>query len=193
MPLIERLATLDYAAGIVLILSFVALAVGATLYWVRGGIRGGAPPTQAYLLWERGSIIAAVVLTALGLALLDGYLQSTNGRVLARIGAATYFVGAVLVVAAEASTASQGLHQNWPRQDWALTVTYVVLAYVGQAAVGASLVQAGVVPAWIGWTAVVWNLGLLVVSIVKRGDIYIPFLHHMMPLLIGIGLVARPG
>jgi hypothetical protein len=187
----ERLWSIEYSVGTVLILSFVALFVGALMYWIRGGIRGGAPPTHIYFVWERSFIIAAVVLTAVGLALLEGLLENSAGRVLARVGAIAYLFGGVLVVAAEASSLSQDLNRNSSQQNWAPAIIYVVLALVAQAAVGGALLQANLLPAWIGWATVVWNLGWLLAFLIKRGDIYIPFVHHLMPLVIGIGLVSH--
>ncbi len=82
----------EMSAGSALTLSFLALAVGAIMCWIRGGTRGGAPPTQVYFLWERSFIVAAVVMTAVGFALLDSLLQDSAGRVLARAGAADHAV-----------------------------------------------------------------------------------------------------
>jgi hypothetical protein len=185
----ERIWSIEFSAGTVLILSFVALAVGATMYWIRGGTRGGAPPTQVYFIWERSFIITAVVLTALGLALLDGLLQDSPGRVLARAGAGAYFFGGVLVVTAEASSISHRLHKDWSGENWALAIIYVVLAFLAQAAIGGSLLQAELLPPWIGWATVVWSIGWLLVFVIKRGDIYFPVLHHVMPLFIGVALI----
>ena len=187
----ERFWSIEFSAGTVLILSFAALFVGALMYWIRGGIRGGAPPTHVYFVWERSFIIAAVVLTALGLALLEALLQNSAGGVLARVGAIAYLFGGVLVVAAEASSLNQGLHKNSSEQNWAPATIYVVLALLAQAAIGGSLLQAGLLPPWIGWATVVWNIGWLLAYLIKRGDIYIPFVHHVMPLVIGIALVTH--
>jgi hypothetical protein len=188
----ERIWSIEFSAGTVLILSFVALAVGATMYWLRAGTRGGAPPSQIYFMWERSFIIAAVVLTALGLALLDGLLENSAGRVLARAGASAYLFGGVLVVTAEASSVSQGLHKDWSGQNWALAIIYVVLAFLAQAAIGGSLLQAELLSPWIGWATVAWSIGWLLVFVIKRGDIYFPVLHHVMPLFIGVALVLQP-
>ncbi len=179
-----------FSAGILLILSFVALFAGASMYWLRGGLRGGAPPSKRYFVWERTFIIAAVVLTAVGLALLEGDMQSADGRALARAGAVTYFFGGILVVVAEAVSVGQFLDGDRSQQVWPLEFAYVVLAFLAQAAVGGALLQAGVVAGWIAWATVIWNIALLLVMLIRRGDIYIPFLHHLMPLLIGIALVT---
>ena len=187
----ERLWSIEFSAGTVLILSFAALFVGALMYWRRGGIRGGAPPTHVYFVWERSFIIAAVVLTAIGLALLEDLLQNSAGGVLARVGAIAYLFGGVLVVAAEASSLNQGLHGNSSEQNWTPATIYVLLALLAQAAIGGSLLQVGLLPPWIGWATVVWNIGWLLVYLIRRRDIYIPFVHHVMPLVIGIALVTR--
>lgn len=187
----ERFWSIEFSAGTALILSFAALFVGALMYWMRGGIRGGAPPTHVYFVWERSFIIAAVVLTALGLALLESLLQNSAGGVLARVGAIAYLFGGVLVVAAEASSLNQGLHGNSSEQNWTPATIYVVLALLAQAAIGGSLLQTGLLPPWIGWATVVWNIGWLLAYLIKRGDIYIPFVHHVMPLVIGIALVTH--
>ena len=130
--------------------------------------------------------MAAVVLTAIGLVLLEGHLQNTDGRVLARAGATAYLFGGILVVAAEA------LNLN-PRQNtYALIVIYVVLALLAQAIMGGSLLQAGLLPAWIGWVTIIWNIAWLVVlPVTSSRDMYYPILHHLMPLLIGIALMRR--
>jgi len=188
----ERIWSIEFSAGTVLILSFVALAVGATMYWIRVETRGDAPPTQVYFMRERSFIIAAVVLTAVGLALLEGLLQNSAGSVLARSGASAYLFGGILVVTAEASSISQGLHRDWSGQNWALAIVYVVLAFLAQAAIGGSLLQAELLPPWIGWAAVAWSIGWLLVFVIKRGDIYFPVLHHVVPLFIGVALILQP-
>ena len=111
---------------------------------------------------------------------------------MARAGAVAYLFGGVLVVAAEASNLARGLHQDWPAQSWSLAVVYVVLALLAQAAIGGALLAGGVLPPWIGWATLAWSTGWLAFYLLRRGDIYIPFVHHVMPLVIGVGLVAQP-
>lgn len=176
---------IERAAGFVLILGSVAFLPGGMMFWIRGGPRGGAPPSPAYFAWERSFVMAAVVLTAIGFVLLEGHLQNTDGRVLARTGATMYFFGGILLVAAEALSLSQGYEKNYP-----LIVIYVVLAFLAQAAIGGSLLQSGLLAAWIGWVTILWNIGWLVVlPVITPRDIYFPVLRHFMPLLIGIALV----
>jgi hypothetical protein len=156
------------------------------MYTARGGIRGGVPPSHGYFTWERSFIIAAVVLTAVGLALLARYLQHSDGRVLARTGAILYFLGGVLIVASEATDLTRGFHET--RLE-APVVSYIVLSFLAQVAIGGSLLQAGLLAAWIGWVTIVWSIGCLMVSAVT-GSYYIPFEHHVMPLVIGIALLS---
>jgi hypothetical protein len=137
-------------------------------------------------VWERSGWLAAVFLTALGLILLEGSLLETKGRVLARLGASTYFFGAVLVVVAEA------FRLPWDQPSYALIVIYVVLAFLGQTAVGVALLQSQLLPSWVGWTTITWNIGWLVaLPIFSPDDLYYPLLHHMAPLVIGIMLLVR--
>ncbi len=180
----QRFWSIERATGSFLVLGFVTLLVGVLMFLSRGGLRGGAPPSQAYFVWERSFLMAAVALTAIGLVLLEGHLQNTDGGILARTGATVYLFGGILVVAAEA------LNLNPGQNTYALIVIYVVLALLAQATMGGSLLQAGLLPAWIGWVTIIWNIAWLVVlPVTSPRDIYYPILHHLMPLLIGIALL----
>lgn len=178
--------TLQQTAGALLVAAILPLALGLYLFISRNGVQGGMPRSPTLFMWERGSILAAVVLTALGLVLLDAHLQDTSGRVMARLGASAYFFGAVLLAAAEA------MQLPVRQASYPLIVVYVVLALLGQAAIGGALLQSNLLPAWIGWMTIAWNLILLIVlPIVTPGDIYYPVAHHLMPLLIGVPLLWR--
>jgi hypothetical protein len=182
-----RFWTIERAAGFFLVLSSIVLFPGLMMFWIRGGHRGGAPPSPAYFVWERSLIMAAVVLTAIGFVLLEGSLQNTDGRVLARMGATAYFFAGILGVAAEALGLSLKDHSLYP-----LIVVYVVVAFLASAAIGGSLLQAGQLAPWIGWAAVLWNIAWLVVlPLITPRDIYFPVLHHVAPLVIGIGLLMQ--
>jgi len=73
------------AAGALMVVAIIPLALGVFLFLSRNGVQGGAPRSTALFVWERGSILAAVVLTTLGLALFEAVLYETGGRVLARV------------------------------------------------------------------------------------------------------------
>jgi hypothetical protein len=180
----QRFWSIERAAGSFLVLGFAANLAGVLMFFIRGGTSGGVPPSPAYFVWERSFLMAAVVLTAIGFVLLEGHLQNTDGRILARTGATAYLFAGVFVVAAEA------LNLNPGQNTYALIVIYVVLALLAQATMGGSLLQAGLLPAWIGWVTIIWNIAWLVVlPVTSPRDIYYPILHHLMPLLIGIALL----
>ncbi len=184
-----RFWSIEYSAGSVLILGFVAFFVGASLYWIRwmrSGIRGGAPPGYTYLVWERSFIMAAVTLTVIGFVLLEAPLQNSQGRVLARTGATAYLFAGILGVAAEALDLTRKEQSFYP-----LVVLYVVLAYLAQAAIGGSLLQSSLLASWIGWATIVWSIGWLVAFLITRLSAWIPILHHVIPLVIGIALLSR--
>jgi hypothetical protein len=178
--------SLARSAGLFLFLSVIANMVGVIMFWIRGGQRGGRPPTPAYFAWERGAIMAAIVLAAVGFALLEGTLEDTGGRVLAKVGATAYLLAAGLGVTAEAL----GLPEGQGSFPYPLVAVYVVVAFLAQAAIGGALVQSGLLTGWLAWAMIVWNLAWLVaLPVVSRRDIYFPVLHHFMPLLIGIALL----
>ncbi|HET9591263.1 MAG TPA: hypothetical protein VFO91_20920 [Anaerolineales bacterium] len=174
-------------AGSLLVLAIVPLGVGITLFISRVGLQGSAPRTPELFILERGSILTAVILTALGLLVLETIFQGSAERTAAHIGAMAYFFGAVLLVVAEAMSMAQNEMSTYP-----LIVVYEVLVFLGQAAVGGALLLSNLLPAWIGWTSIIWNLGwLIILPITTPNDMYFPVLHHVMPLLIGITLLLR--
>jgi hypothetical protein len=117
-----------------LVLGFVASLVGVVMFMIRGGPSGGTPPSHTFFLWERSFFMAAVILTAIGFVLLEGRLQNTDGRVLARTGATRYLIAGILLVTAEAFRMSLG--GGFEKRAYALFVIYVVLAFLAQATMG---------------------------------------------------------
>lgn len=172
-------------SGAILVLGFLAFLPAGLMFAFRGGMAGRPLPSQAYFVVERSLVMAAVVLTAVGLVLLEEALRESAGHVLARTGATTYLFGAILVVAAEALSLNGGFEKYFP-----LIAIYVVLAFLSQIATGGALLQAGVLAAWLGWLMIGWNIALLVwLPLFHRRDIYYPWVHHFMPLVIGIALL----
>ena len=173
-------------AGSLLILGMVIFSVGGILYTGRAIWKWPAGETPGYLLWERGSVITSVLVAVLGLVLLERILETAGATILAPLGMVTFFTGAVLVMVAETVFLSK------QESLYAPTVVYVVLAFLGQVAFGVALLQTGLLPGWIGWATVIWNLGWLVIMPIARPhNMYYPWLHHIAPLLIGIGLLFR--
>lgn len=166
-------------AALFFVLSFPAMALGIAMFFGRNGLQGG---TGSIL--ERGALVAAVVMTVIGVVFLNAPLQETAGRALSRIGLALYLLAAAALLVPEAMPFLPG-----GRSVYALIVVYVVLALIAQAAVGGALLQAGLAPKWVGWVTIVWNLGwLIVLPVVTPRDMYYPILHGLMPLIIGISL-----
>jgi hypothetical protein len=138
-------------------------------------------------------VIVAVLLTVLGLALLDDMLSrisSADDFAIARLGMVTYAFGAVIVVAAE--TTYLGKRESTREWNYSQVVFYVVLAFLAQAAIGAALIQTELVAAWVGWATIIWNLAwLAILSILSPHNMYYPALHHVAPLIIGIALLVQ--
>lgn len=177
--------TAERGAALGLLLGVVAAFPGLIMFWVRGGVEGKPLPSQAYFVAERSFIMAAVVLTAVGLVVLSDAMQSTAGAVLARAAAAAYLFAGVLLVAGEALSLNGGFEKNYP-----LITVYVVTAFLAQAALGGALLQSGMVAAWVGWLAIGWNVAWLVaLPVLSPRDIYFPVLHHVVPLVVGIALL----
>ena len=172
-------------AASLLILCFLVFSVGGILYTGRAIWKWAAAQTARYLLWERCFVIAAVLVTVLGLTLLEDMLDKAGDTGIARLGMVTYLLAAAVVVVTE--TAFIGKHE-WVYPQ---VVLYVILAFLAQTAFGVSLLQTGLLAKWVGWVTVIWNLGWLVaLPILSPRDIYYPVLHHTAPLIIGIALLA---
>jgi hypothetical protein len=174
-------------AGGLLILSGLVFTVGGLLYAGRAIWKWPAAETAAYLTWERGFVLASILVNVLGLVLLEGLLRAAGDPFVARLGLVLYTVGAAVGVVAETGFLS--------RHEWvyAQVVVYVVLAFLAQAAFGGALLLTGFLPAWVGWATIGWNLAWLVVlPVVSPRDIYFPALHYAAPLLMGIGLLGKP-
>ena len=178
--------TIGRTAGLVLLLGVVVTFPGLMRFMVRGGHRGGAPRSRTRYVMERACIMAGAGLTAIGFVLLADYLQTTAGRSLAIGGAAAYFLGSVLIVAAEALNLTLGY-----KQVYGLVVSFVVSACLAQISIGGALLQAASLEAWLGWVTILWNAVCLIgLSLFSRRDMYFPVVHQVAPLLIGLALLG---
>lgn len=173
------------AAGI-LILSAVLTSIGITLWMGRNLYDWTIASGPSYLGWERGSIMAAMVATLLGVVLLERLLQAAGNPAAARLGLILLLVATALGLTWEAAVIGRA------GDNQSLIATYVVLALLGQAALGLALLQTGLLAPWVGWVTIVWSLGwLAALPILSTGDLYYPVLHMVVPLLIGIALLAK--
>ena len=173
-------------AAILLIAAAALFTVGGVLFTGRAIWKWPVGQTPIYLRWERGFVVAAIIVNVLGLVLLDDVLNQLEHSVFALVGIVLYFFGAVVVVVAE------GLYLNDRQWIYPQVIMYVVLAFLGQAAFGVALIQTGLVAEWIGWATIIWNLGwLLGLALLRPRDVYFPVLHHAAPLMIGIAILLK--
>ena len=160
--------------------------------------------------WELGWLfgIAGIIVTTLGLVLLEALLRAGGDRILARLAVTTFVFGAVLTVAARALEVSVTLWAAGqttgapvpallaPTGDWAnaMTAIYTALAFASIAMFGASILVTGLITRWIGWAAVAWGIGwglLFVLAWLSAGGFDYPVLHHVIPLVIGVALLRK--
>lgn len=181
-----NLLNTQIAAGWLLILSSLIFLPGGLLFTSRVILKRAAGKAPVYLYWERGLVIAAVVVVVLGWGLLERLLAEVGDLILAPSGLILLILSAGLVLAAEL--------YNLSKQEWLqpLIVGHVVLAFLAQAAFGASLLQTGLLPGWIGWATIIWSVGILIyLTAFKPRDIYYPWVHYVAPLVIGFGLLVK--
>ena len=154
--------------------------------------------------WDIGFYISGVVVMLLGLAMLTTLLWDAGDRVFSPLALLAFLFGSVLMViflafplgvdpVAAQETARTGVVPNYylPLQEWTqvLFVIYSVLAFSAIAAYGGAMLSTRVLPHWVGWLAIVYGLaGLGLVGVTGDAD---PFLHLVLPLVIGILLLLR--
>lgn len=179
----QGLSTRTVAASL-LILGFVLFGFGGILFTGRAIWKWPIGQTPNYLRWERGFVVAALLVNVLGLVLLEDLLRAAGDPIIARLALVIYLIGAAVGIVAEMSY----LHNR----DWVYPqiVLHVVLAFLAQAGFGAALLRTELVASWAGWVTIVWNLAWLVVlAAASPGNMYFPALHHVAPLIIGITLL----
>lgn len=81
----------------------VPLAVGPAFFHRREGIEGGPRLSPELLIFGRGLIVTAFILTAIGFSLLASALEGTDGAAMARIGATVSLMATFLLIVGEAS------------------------------------------------------------------------------------------
>lgn len=170
-------------AGVLLLVAAAANVAAVVLFTVRDGVDGGPPPSQVYLIVERGLIMAGMMVSALGFCILT--VDRNRGSALLRFGAMAYLAAGVVGVVAETmDLAGRGAYPT--------TVAYVVMAFLSQALIGLALARSRLVAPWLGWLTVVWNLAWLTgLWFASPSDVYFPILHLVMPIPLGIALL-RP-
>jgi hypothetical protein len=171
-------------AAILLIACFMVFLVAGMMFTGRTIWKWPSAQTPEFLRWERGIVIAALLVNVLGFALLENMLRTAGDPIISRLAMVAYLIGAVVIVVAETAFLGSG---EWSTPQ---VVFHVVLAFLAQAAFGAALLRTGLVPGWASWVTIIWNLAWLIgLIIVSPRDIYYPALHHVAPVIIGIALL----
>jgi hypothetical protein len=166
-----RSRVVDRAAGVLLLAGAFANFAGVIMFSILGT--------------ERGLLMAAMVLSALGFCLLDGRPYRPGTYVFMRLGVIAYLAGSIIGVVAETLELTS-------TAVYPMFVVYVTLAFVSQAAIGCALAMSELVPRWIGWTTAVWNVAWLAFLVLATPwDVYFPVLHLIMPVFIGVALILR--
>ena len=171
--------------GWLLILSSMLFLPSGLLYTARAIWRRPWAQSGRYLFLERGLVMSAVLAATLGFMLLAQLLKNRGDVILSTLAMTIFLMSAVLSLTAESLELGrqEGLYPT--------IVVSVILAFTGQALFGLSILRTGYLPVWVGWTAVIWNLGWLVIlPIARRQEMYYPWLHYVAPLVIGITLLG---
>jgi hypothetical protein len=193
--MVARSRVVDRAAGVLLLAGAFANFAGVIMFTIRGGPSepaeklfpnwGSGEASLAFLGTERGLLMAAMVLSALGFCLLDGRRYRPGAYVFMRLGVTGYLASSIIGVVAETLELTS-------TAVYPMIFVYVTLAFVSQAAIGCALAMSELIPRWIGWATVVWNLGWLAFLVLARPwDIYFGILHLIMPVFIGAALILR--
>ena len=201
--------------GITLIVGFLLFLAGASmpLTDTKGNFIWYLPPREWLLVifahpllwqWDTLLLFGGSVVTALGLVLLTMLFRDAGDRAFSQLGLVAFVFGAVLWViilafrlsidpwAAQETARTAVLPDFYvPLTLWthALFVIYTILAFSALATYGAALLSTRVLPHWVGWLAIVYGpawLGWFAFT----GDVP-PFLHYLLPLLMGILLLLR--
>jgi hypothetical protein len=166
-------------SGLLLLVAFV-LNLGGVVMFNASTASGWVVETPTYHAWERALFMGSYLAAALGTVVLEPALGEAGAAILGRLAATAFPMAAGVALVMEA------LNQAPP----ALVVVSVLLLFGAEALLGAATLASRLVPAWVGWTAIVWNVAWpAVLPIVSPGDFYYPALHAIPLLLISIPLI----
>ena len=155
--------------------------------------------------WSFSLFISGVIVTLLGLAVLTRLLRDAGDRTFSPLALIVSLFGAVLMVIyialslgisplAGQETARTGVvpgyYVPFTLTTQPLFVIYTILAFSALAAYGGSVLSTAVLPHWVGWLAIIYGLAGLVLVGFAAGNIP-PFLHYLMPIVMGILLLLR--
>src|SRR5579859_5408861 len=155
--------------------------------------------------WSFGLFISGLIVTLLGLAMLTTLFLDALDRTFSSLALLASLFGDVLMViylalplgiapVAAQDTVRTGVAPDYYVQLtlWTqpLFVIYTILAFSALAAYGGAILSTRVLPHWVGWLSIVYGLAGLVLAGFTAGNVP-PFVHHLMPIVIGVLLLLR--
>jgi hypothetical protein len=170
-------------SGVLLVAGFALMIPGVAFAVASQTGTDAVPPTFAT---HAGGVllIGTVSLTLLGLIGFASVLWSSGERMLSSAGAAAYAVAATAWVIA--SGRAFAMHV-W---TYELEVVFIVASALAMVAFGASVVRAGVVSRRMGWLAIGWGIGALILFALPYEG-FPPLVTQFVPLIVGIALLWR--
>ncbi len=160
-----------------------------------------------FFQWSFSLVICGIIVTLLGLAMLTTLFRDAGDRTFSYLALIAFLFGDVLLVIyiafplgvaplAAQETARTGVVPDYYVQLtlWTqpLFVIYTILAFSALAAYGGAILSTRMLPHWVGWLSIVYGLAGLVLAGFAAGNAP-PFLHHLMPIVIGVLLLLRRG
>ncbi len=155
--------------------------------------------------WSFSLLICGIIVTFLGLAMLTTLLRDAGDTTFSSLALIAFLFGDILLVIyiafplgiaplAAQETARRGAVPDYYVQLtlWTqpLFVIYTILAFSALVAYGGAILSTRVLPHWVGWLCIVYGLAGLVLAGFIAGNVP-PFLHHLMPIVIGVLLLLR--
>ena len=155
--------------------------------------------------WSFSLIISGIIVTLLGLAMLTMLLRDAGDVTFSYLALIAFLFGDILLVIfiafplgiaplAAQETARTGVIPDYYVQLtlWTqpLFVIYTILAFSALVAYGGAILSTRVLPHWVGWLCIVYGLAGLVLAGFNGGNVP-PFLHYLIPMVIGVLLLLR--
>lgn len=170
-------------SGVLLVIGFLLLCGGVILFLAGEGSFGATlarDPVVGQLKSYLTSI--GVVVTALGLALLETCLQEAGERILSRIGMVSFLLGAGLWLVVEAFSLDK---KGWSDS---LEKEYLLLSCFSMACYGGALLRTKLLGLPVAWFSLAWGIVGLGVGLLTFLP---PLTASPVTLTIGILLLLR--
>jgi hypothetical protein len=157
----------------------------------------------AQFQWSWSLFCSGAMVTALGFVLLTRVFHNAGERTFSSLALIVLLFGVGLLViylaiplgiapVAAQETARTGVvpgyYEPLQLKIQPLFVLYTILAFSALAACGGAILSTRVLPHWMGWLSIVYGLAGLVLTGFTVGNAP-PFLHYLMPIVMGILLL----